>query len=149
MRRSRTRHTVLVLAVIAAGLASRRFPLLLPEALGKYPGDALWALMVLLLWGIARPGWPVGRVAAAALATSFAVEFSQLYQADWINAVRHTTPGHLVLGSTFHAPDLLAYTVGVALGAVLDALLLRFSPWSRAPASPRASGADAGARRRA
>lgn len=149
MRRNRALYIVLMLAVIAAGLASRRFPWLLPEQLGKYPGDALWALMVLLLYGIARPGWSVGRVAAAALATSFAVEFSQLYQADWINAVRHTTPGHLVLGSTFHAPDLLAYSVGVAVGAALDALLLRFSPWSRAPASPRASGAGAGARRQA
>lgn len=128
MPRSRPLYVLLMLAVIAAGLASRKFPWLLPAQLGKYPGDALWALMVLLLYGIARPGWPVGRVAAAALATSFAVEFSQLYQADWIHALRHTTPGHLVLGSTFHAPDLLAYAAGVALGAALEALLLRRRP---------------------
>ncbi len=32
--------------VIALGLASRRYPFLLPAFLGKYPGDALWALMV-------------------------------------------------------------------------------------------------------
>jgi len=139
MRRSRPLYALLVLAVIAAGLASRKFPALLPAQLGKYPGDALWALMVLLLVGLARPGWSVGRVAAVALATSFAVEFSQLYQADWINAIRHTTLGHLVLGSTFHMPDLLAYAVGVAFGASSEVLLL--SPWSRAPASRRASDA--------
>lgn len=127
-RRSRPFYALLLLAVIAAGLASRRYPVLLPAALGKYPGDALWALMVLLLYGFVRPGWPIGRVAAAALATSFAVEFSQLYQADWITAIRHTTLGHLVLGSTFHAPDLLAYTVGVAAGALLECLLLRQRP---------------------
>jgi len=126
--RSRPLYILLVLAVIAAGLASRRYPVLLPAQLGKYPGDALWALMVLLLYGLARPGWSVGRVAAAALATSFAVEFSQLYQADWINAIRHTTLGHLVLGSTFHVPDLLAYTVGVAVGAVAERLMLARSP---------------------
>lgn len=120
--RSRPLYAVLVLAVIAAGLASRRFPFLLPVQLGKYPGDALWALMVMLLFGFARPGWPVARTAAAALATSFAVEFSQLYQADWINAIRHTTLGHLVLGSGFHALDLLAYTVGVAVGACSELL---------------------------
>jgi hypothetical protein len=142
--RSRPVYALLIVAVIAAGLASRKFPALLPAALGKFPGDALWALMVMLLYGLARPGWPVRRVAAAALATAFAIEFSQLYQADWINAIRHTTPGHLVLGSTFHAPDLLAYAVGVAVGAALEALLLR--PWSRATASPRANGADADAR---
>jgi hypothetical protein len=125
--RSRLLYAVLVLAVIAAGLASRRYPFLLPAQLGKYPGDALWALMVLLLYGFARPGWPVAKVALAALATSFAVEFSQLYQADWINAVRHTTLGHLVLGSGFHALDLLAYTVGVAVGAAGELLMLRRS----------------------
>jgi hypothetical protein len=123
-QRSRPVYVLLVLAVIAAGLASRRYPFLLPAALGKYPGDALWALMVLLLCGLAKPGWSVGRVAVAALATSFAVEFSQLYQADWINAIRHTTLGHLVLGSTFSAPDLLAYTVGVVIGAVAELLTL-------------------------
>ena len=125
MRRSRPLYVLLVLAVIAAGLASRRYPFLLPAQFGKYPGDALWALMVMLLYGLARPGWSIGRVAAAALATSFAVEFSQLYQADWINAVRHTTLGHLVLGSTFHAPDLLAYSAGVAADAALECLLPR------------------------
>jgi len=123
--RNRLSHAVLVLVVIAAGLASRRYPELLPAALGKYPGDALWALMVMLLYGLAWPRWPIGRTALAALATSFAVEFSQLYQADWINAIRHTTLGHLVLGSGFHAMDLLAYAVGVAVGALAELLLLR------------------------
>lgn len=139
MQRSQPLYALLILAVIAAGLASRKFPALLPAQLGKYPGDALWALMVLLLYGLARPAGSVGRVAFAALATSFAVEFSQIYQADWINAIRHTSLGHLVLGSTFHVPDLLAYAVGVGFGAALECLLLR--PWSRAPASPPASGA--------
>jgi len=124
-RRSRSLYAFLVLAVIAAGLASRRYPFLLPAQLGKYPGDALWALMVMLLYGFVKPGWPVARTAGAALVTSFAVEFSQLYQADWINAVRHTTPGHLVLGSGFHALDLLAYGVGVAVGAAAELLTWR------------------------
>jgi len=123
--RSRPLYAALVLAVIASGLASRRFPFLLPATLGKYPGDALWALMVMLLIGFARPRWPVAKAAAAALAISFAVEFSQLYQADWINAIRRTTLGHLVLGSGFHALDLLAYTLGVAVGATAEMLLFR------------------------
>jgi hypothetical protein len=126
-QRNRLLYALLVLAVIAAGLASRRYPGLLPAALGKYPGDALWALMVMLLYGVARPRWPVALTAAAALTTSYAVEFSQLYQADWINAIRHTTLGHLVLGSGFNAPDLLAYTVGVALGTAAELLMLRAS----------------------
>lgn len=124
-RRNRLVYTALVLVVIAAGLASRRYPFLLPTQLGKYPGDALWALMVMLLCGLARPRWSVARTAMTALAISFAVEFSQLYQADWINAIRHTTLGHLVLGSGFDVHDLLAYTVGVAFGAAAELLMLR------------------------
>jgi hypothetical protein len=130
--RSRMVYAALVLLVIVAGLASRRYPFLLPTQLGKYPGDALWALMVMLLCGLAKPGWSMAHTAVTALAISFAVEFSQLYQADWINAIRHTTLGHLVLGSGFNAGDLLAYTVGVAIGAAAELLMLR-RPFSTAP----------------
>jgi len=123
--RSRALYAILILVVIVAGLASRRYPSLLPAQLGKYPGDALWALMVMLLFGFAKPRWSIARTAVAALSTSFAVEFSQIYQADWINAIRETTLGHLVLGSGFDPRDLLAYTVGVAIGAASEMLASR------------------------
>jgi hypothetical protein len=35
-------------------------------------------------------------------------------------AVRATIPGKLVLGNTFCWPDLLAYAVGIALGALTE-----------------------------
>jgi len=41
-------------ATIALGLASRRWPAALPAAWGKYPGDALWALMVFFAWRALR-----------------------------------------------------------------------------------------------
>jgi hypothetical protein len=62
-------------------------------------------------------------LAGLALLASYAVELSQLYQAPWINAIRGTTLGHLVLGSTFAWQDLVAYTFGVAAGFLLDLLL--------------------------
>lgn len=88
----------------------------------KYPGDALWALMVLLGWALIKPGELPVRLAGLALATSYAVELSQLYQAPWINSIRATTLGHLVLGSTFSVYDMLAYTVGIAFGYAVDVL---------------------------
>ena len=108
-----------ILAIIGLGLASRRFPLF-PAILWKYPGDALWALMVYLGWGFIFTEASAIRLAAFALGTSFAVEFSQLYQAPWIDAIRSTTAGHLVLGAGFLWIDLIAYTTGVAVGMVLD-----------------------------
>lgn len=123
---------MLALAVVGLGLASRKFSWLLPEVLGKYPGDTLWALMVFLLVGLGAPCWGSLRTSAVALGVSFAVEFLQLYQAAWITSIRATTLGHLVLGSHFHAMDLLAYSVGVGIGLLGEwsfARLVRPKQW--------------------
>lgn len=108
--------------VVALGLASRKVPGLFPAALGKYPGDALWALMVLCIAGVVRPTASTAWLAGVALGISFLVEVSQLYHAPWIDSIRSTTLGHLVLGSAFGWIDLVAYAVGVAIGAAIDGL---------------------------
>jgi hypothetical protein len=113
-----------VIAVIALGLASRRFPSLSPGFLGKYPGDALWALMVFLGWGLLKPRASTRHLATFALIVSWLVEFSQLYQAPWLNSVRGTTLGHLVLGAAFSWLDLAAYAAGVLAGVVVDKWVL-------------------------
>ena len=109
-----------LVAVIALGLASRQHPGLFPAFLGKYPGDALWALMVFLGWSFLRPRTSTGRVAMLALATAWLVELAQLYHAPWIDAIRATAPGHLVLGNTFSWFDIMAYGVGVFAGTLID-----------------------------
>lgn len=116
-------------AVIILGMASRKFPGLFPAVLGKYPGDALWALMVFIGLAFIRPRASTGRLSLLAFATSCAVEFSQLYQVSWLNAIRHTAIGHLVLGSVFSWLDMAAYAAGVLIGAVLDILFARVSLW--------------------
>jgi len=75
--------------------------------------------MVFLSWGVALPRASTARVAALALATSFAVECSQLVQADWLSAVRPTALGRLALGTTFHAADFMAYAAGAGPAAGL------------------------------
>jgi uncharacterized protein DUF2809 len=125
VRRRRVVYGAALVVVVALGLASRKFPGLFPAALGKYPGDALWAIMVFLLWGIARPTISTGKLAALALATSYIDEFSQIYQAAWINSIRATTLGHLILGSAFSWWDMLSYTVGVALAVVCEKAAFR------------------------
>ena len=59
-------------------------------------------------------------VALLALTFSLGVQFSQLYHAPWIEAVRATIPGRLVPGNTFNWPDLSAYLVGIVLGALAE-----------------------------
>jgi hypothetical protein len=108
IRRSRWWLVGGIAAVIALGLASRKFPALLPAVFGNQPGDALWALMVFLGWSFCMPRAPTARIAVLAFATACLVEFSQFYQAPWINAIRGTRLGHLVLGSTFTWADIAA-----------------------------------------
>ena len=59
------------------------------------------------------------------MAISYLDELSQLYQAAWINQIRATTIGRLVLGSAFSWLDLLAYTVGVGLCNAIEVILLK------------------------
>lgn len=112
-------------AVILVGMASRRFPHLFPAVLGKYPGDALWAWMVFLGVAFLRPRASTVRLTLVAFTVSCVDEFSQIYQAPWINAIRHTAVGHLVLGSTFSWFDMVAYAAGVSLAACVDLLCVR------------------------
>jgi hypothetical protein len=126
--RSRAFYLALALRVVALGLASRRFRPTLPPFVGAYAGDALWAAMVFLLAAAAWPRARVSTLAVGAVLFSFAVEAGQLYRAPWIEAVRATRPGGLMLGHDFVWSDLLCYVAGVSLAAAAD-LLLR----SRAP----------------
>lgn len=114
-----------LIGTIGLGLASRKFPMLFPAVLGKYPGDALWAQMVYWLVGLCAPAASVTKVAIYSLAISYTDELSQLYQAPWINQIRATTPGHLILGSHFSWIDLVSYTIGIALVAPIEWWLLR------------------------
>ena len=122
--RSRPAYALLIALVVLAGLATRS-PLgsHLPPFLSTYAGDTLWALMVFLILGFLFPKARTGTIALATIAFSFSIEFSQLYQANWINAVRHTRIGALVLGFGFLWSDLLCYTAGCALGAAGEFLL--------------------------
>jgi hypothetical protein len=116
--------------VTTCGLASRRYASYLPgflgqRFLGQYAGDTLWALLVYIVIAFARPAWPALRLAAAAFAVSCLVEISQLYHAPWIDGVRATALGGLVLGFGFLWSDIACYAVGVLLGALFDRSLHR------------------------
>ena len=119
-RRSRWLIAILALVVIAIGLASRRGLVQFPAVLGNYPGDALWAWVVLLCVAWVRPAITRGRLVGVSLVIAFAIEFLQLYQAPWMQALRANKLAYLVLGNGFDPLDLLAYVMGIALGAAVD-----------------------------
>ena len=84
-------------------------------------GDALYAVLVYVLVVGAAPRIAASRAALIAFGICAAIELLQLTGlpaaiVDVVPAARY------VLGTTFNAPDLLAYAVGVALAAGADAL---------------------------
>jgi hypothetical protein len=90
--------------------------------LSAYAGDTLWALALFLTICILFPGMQRVVVALLTIVLSFSVEFSQIYQAEWINAIRSTPIGALFLGVGFKWSDLPCYTVGCLMGATGDVL---------------------------
>ncbi len=123
MKRSRITYLIAAIAVVVIGLASRRYPQVLPEFLASYAGDTLWALMAFLGIGMLFPGWSTLRVGLIALLFAFAIELSQLYHSPWLDQVRHTTAGGLILGYGFLWSDLLCYVAGISIGCTLEMLL--------------------------
>jgi len=124
MQRHRPLYALAILTVIAAGLLSRSGAAsYLHPFLATYAGDTLWALTVFLVLGFSFARTPTLTLAGAAIAISFSVEFSQLYQAPWINNVRSTLPGKLLLGAGFLKSDLLCYVTGIAIGTITEILI--------------------------
>lgn len=122
--RNRLTYGSLTIGVLLTGFASRR---LFGDYsfIRLYVGDGLWAMMVFFGVAFLVPRWSTRAVAMAALVFCFGIEFSQLYHAPWIDQLRATTLGGLVLGFSFVWSDLLCYAVGVAVGAAIDGWFVR------------------------
>ncbi len=110
---------------VMAGLAWRSKFLPLTPFLSKYGGDALWAMVVFFGLGFLFPRLAMVELALLSLGVAWGIEFLQLYHAPWIDAIRARWIGRLVLGSTFNAPDLVAYAAGVVMGVVVEAVVRR------------------------
>jgi hypothetical protein len=116
-------YLLLAILTMLVGLASRRFRQHLPTFIGEYSGDVLWALMLFLVASFVLAGRPLFQRCIISLVLAFAVEVSQLYHAPWIDGIRSTTLGGLVLGFGFLWSDLVCYMVGVAAGVFADRFL--------------------------
>ncbi len=127
---------LLIVATIAAGLTIRLAPLGLPNALIKYGGSLLWALMIYWIVSSVRPLWRLMRGALVSSAIAFCVELFKLYHVPLLDAFRLTLPGKLLLGRVFSLWDLVAYAVAIIVGALADHMI-RPSMWRIGPAERR------------
>lgn len=117
MLKARLKYIIYIILVIVAGLISRKI-----AVIPLWIGDLLWALMIYLMVRFLFIKAAIKQVAVISLTFCFIIEFSQLYQAPWINQIRQTLPGRLILGQGFLWSDLLAYTGGILIGMVGEKL---------------------------
>jgi len=122
MLKSRITFFILIIIIIILGLLSRHFP-----GIPLFIGDILWALMVYFIVRFIFIKQTIKWVTVASLLFCYGIEFSQLYKAPWIDNLRHTLFGRLVLGDTFLWGDMLCYTVGVGIGILIELLMKRVS----------------------
>ncbi|MFF2907271.1 DUF2809 domain-containing protein [Paenibacillus sp. NPDC057934] len=120
MWRTKLIYLAAVLFVIVLGLESRAFADELPLFISRHFGDALWGSMVYFGFRLLLTRRQLLLSFWLSLLFSYGIEFSQLYQADWINSIRATVLGGLVLGKGFLWIDLLRYTIGITVVFVLD-----------------------------
>ncbi|OWR27194.1 hypothetical protein CDO73_23390 [Saccharibacillus sp. O23] len=120
LARRRFAYAAAAVATLLSGLASRVYGNEIPRFLAIHAGDALWAAMIYWLIRLILPGRSTAICAGYALLLSFGVEFSQLYRAEWIDGLRKTTLGALVLGRGFLLADLVRYSAGVVCVFALD-----------------------------
>ena len=124
-RLSRLNYLLFAICTIAAGLALHFGGGALPPVPRDMLGDALWAMMIFGWIGVLAPDARLSIRSSAALAICVAVELSQLYRDPWLDEIRRTTIGHLVLGSGFDPRDFVAYAAGVLAAALIEIAVMR------------------------
>lgn len=125
-QRNRIRYAAAILLVIVLGLISRSGSPLLPQLIKDYAGDTLWALVAYLAIAFIFPRLSIIKVALFAGIFSLLIEVSQLYHADWIDALRQFRLVGLVVGYGFLWSDLVCYFVGIGIGAIFELSSARF-----------------------
>ncbi|SHE52369.1 Protein of unknown function [Pedobacter caeni] len=112
-----------ILIVIAAGILSRKTPLI-----PLIVGDLLYAVMMFLIIRFLFIRLSYLKTAFISLSICYLIELSQLYDATWFNSIRNTTFGGLVLGHGFLWGDMAAYTLGTAICVMLFQKIKPFTP---------------------
>lgn len=115
-KKRRIVYFILILLIVPLGLATRKRPEFFYPFIAEYGGDAFWSTMFFFLFRIWQPGQPAWKIALYTFLFSVAVELSQLYHAEWIDKIRDTFLGKMLLGNTFYWSDIACYFAGTLLG---------------------------------
>lgn len=118
-------YLLLTVLTMFSGLLSRRLTAYIPDIVDLFLGDALWALMIYFMIKMVFINFTPKKTAILGILFCFTIEFSQLYHSPWIDSIRATAIGGLVLGYGFLWTDLAAYLIGIGVGVLIEVKVLR------------------------
>lgn len=124
-RKMRIFYLTAIIITILLGLASRKYSSLIWEFVALNAGDILWAMMVYFGLRFLLNSKSMLLAAFLSFLFSFGIEFSQLYQAGWLNQIRDTLFGGLILGKGFLLVDLVRYSIGIFSAVIIDRLTVK------------------------
>ncbi|PIF59697.1 DUF2809 domain-containing protein [Flavobacterium sp. 2] len=122
MNKTRIQYSVLFLTVILLGILSRK-----TSFIPLWIGDFLYAIMIYFLVRILFTHKKAIFIIIYSLLICYSIEFLQLYQSDWITALRKTLFGRYVLGQGFLWSDILAYTFGITFIFLIEKFTLKYN----------------------
>jgi hypothetical protein len=96
--------------------------------IATYGGDTIWAAMFLFFLRIFFGKITLWKLAIINFLLGAADETLQLYQAPWIQEIRHTKIGGLLLGFGFLWSDILCYAIGTAIAFVVIRIIEKKLP---------------------
>lgn len=123
--RQRKIYLGLTVVVVILGLLSRCTLIGLSSAwVQLYLGDVLWGMMVFLILGTILKSLKTVKLAISAVIFATLIEFSQLIQNSWLNALRRNKIGGLLLGRGFLWSDLFCYIIGISIAVIIEIVII-------------------------
>jgi hypothetical protein len=118
------KYLLFTLLFMVVGYTSRQYYPTSGTFIHDYVGDAIWAGMIYFGFRMIQSQIICLKSAIYAIIFCFTIEFLQLYHAPWIESLRHTKIGGLILGFEFLWSDLLSYTIGIFIAFIIDNQLI-------------------------
>lgn len=120
MNNHRLRFALCLLITVLLGVGSFLLRGTSIDGLANFAGGALYVIALIFFILTLAPKYSQRQyrtsICAFALLLTCAIEFLQLWHAPFLESIRATLPGRLVLGNTFSWIDFPAYILGTALG---------------------------------
>lgn len=127
MINKRINYFLLYLLTIPIGLATRKKPECFLPVIAKYGGDILWAACFFFFFRIFFIQKKLWQVAVFTYLFAVLIEISELYHAPWIDEIRRTFLGKMILGFGFLWSDIVCYAIGILLAWLIATFVEKWS----------------------